>query len=367
MNKLKTMHRTLVAIAVTSVLASALVACGKKVDSGATQVIASVDGQEITVHQMNAILSKASGVAPERLTAVKAEILSALVDQQIAINAAVDKKLDRSPEVVAAIEAAKREILARAAMEQIASAQAQPTDDEAKKYYADNPALFAERRIYNLQEITFPKADIDESALRVAVNNAKSAEDISTWLKQHDIKFAANSGVRGAEQLPLEILPKLAMLKDGQMALHSEGSSYVIMRVNASKSEPVSEAQALPLIKTYLFNQRGVAAIKQFKADVKAKAKIEYFGEFKGGEAALKAKAEEELKAAQQAKAQQEQKAKEDAEAFAKQKAQEQAAAQAAEEERAKARAEARSKSGKEDAGATAQPLNLEKGLKGLK
>lgn len=360
-------QRTLSKLIWASAVVILVAGCSKK-EGASTQVVASVDGQEISVHQINSVLSKARGVTPENLPRAKAEILGGLVEQQLAINMAVDKKLDRSPEVVAAIESAKREILARAALEQITSTLPKPSDDEAKKYYADNPALFSERRIFNLQEISFNKATPGIDQIRARVATTTSIEDMAAWLKERKVNFSLNSGVRPAEQLPLEVLPKLHAFKDGQMGFLESQDGYLIMRVAGSRVQPVSEAQALPTIKLFLSNQRGAEAVKLAKADMKAKAKIEYFGEFVGGEVALKAKAEEEAKAAAQAQAEEQSKAKAVADELAKQKAEAQAAAQAEQEARAKARAEARAQSGKDKSSDTkTEAVNLEKGIKGLK
>lgn len=340
--------------------------CSKKEkEKAATQVIASVDGEEISVHQMNTILARAKGVTSETLPQAKQEILAGLVEQQLAVNLAISKKLDRSPEVVTAIENAKREILGRAALEQIAAAQPKPTDAEAEKYYNDNPALFAERRLFNLQEIAIRKTGKDLGELAARANSAKSMEEIASWLKSSGIEFSVNGGTRSAEQIPLEVLPKLHTLKDGQIGLIESKEAYLVMRLVASRLQPVTLEQAVPTIKVFLANQRGAEAVKNEKDQLKAKAKIEYFGEFAGGEAAFKAKAEAEAKAAAEAKAQAAAKAKADAEALAQQKAAEQTAAQAEAEARSKARAEARAQADQ----STNKPvaIDLEKGLKGLK
>ena len=340
--------------------------CSKKdKDKAATQVIASVDGEEISVHQMNTILARAKGVTPETLPKAKQEILAGLVEQQLAVNLALSKKLDRSPEVVTALENAKREILGRAALEQIAAAQPKPTDAEAEKYFNDHPALFAERRLFNLQEIAIRKNGKDMADLSAYVNSAKSMEEVASWLKSNGIEFSVNGGTRSAEQIPLEVLPKLHTFKDGQIGLIEGKDAYLVMRLVASRSQPVTLEQATPTIKVFLSNQRGAEAVKAEKDLLKAKAKIEYFGEFAGGEAAFKAKAEAEAKANAEAKAQAEAKAKADANAFAQQKAAEQTAAQAEAEARSKARAEARAQSGQ--GGNKPVAIDLEKGLKGLK
>ena len=353
--------RTTVLVALVPLL---VMGCGKK-DKIATQAVAVVDGQEISVHQINTILSKVNGVTPDTLPKVKREILDGLIEQQLAINLATSSKLDRSPEVVTAIENAKREIIARAALEQIRNALPKPTDEEAKAYFEAHPELFSERRVYNLQEIAIAKATPNLAEVRSKVEASKTMEEVADWLTQKGIAFKPNAGARPAEQIPLEVLPALHKFKDGQMGLIEGNDAVLIERVAASKTLPITEAQAIPRIKVFLANQRGVEAIKLEKEAMKAKAKVEYLGEFAGGEAAFKAEAEAKAKAVADAAAAKEAEAKAVAESVAKQRAEDQAKAQADAEERSKARAESRANAANSSASAPAN-INLEKGIKGL-
>lgn len=365
--KSKKSHHVLTAIAASLFITLGLVGCEKK-DAIATQVVAKVDGEEISVHQINQVLAKTPGITKENLTLAKQGILSGLVDQQIAINLALSKKLDRTPEVVAALESAKREILARAALESITSALPKPTDDEVSKYFASNPALFSERKIFNLRELALGKANVNLEQLRGVVASGKSLEDIAEWLKTQNIEYSPSSGTRSAEQIPLEILPMLAKAKDGQVILVEASQGLIVTQIVSTRQSPVAEEQAAPRIKTFLFNSQSAEVLKGERAKMKSRAKIEFMGEFAGGEDAIKANAAEEAKAAALLKEQAAAKAKNDAEFLAKQKEAEQAAAQAEADARSKARAEARELGGKtvNPAGETGI-VNLEKGLKGLK
>jgi len=340
-----------------------LAACGNK-DKSATQVAAKVDGEEISVHQINSVLARSGGITPENLPKAKREVLERLIEQQIAINEAVSRKLDRSPEVVTAIENAKREIIARSALDQIASNQPKPTDEEVKKYYSEHPELFAERRLFNLQELALRKTTPNVAEITAKVAAAKTLEEVSVWLKEKNIEFTASGTTRSADQIPLEILPKLHQFKDGQMSLIEGNDAIFILRVVASRSAPLEEELALPRIRTFLFNQRGSEIIKLEKIALKEKAKVEYLGEFSGGEAAFKAKVTSDAEAAAQASA----KAQADADALAKLKADEKAALHAESEAQAKARAQARAQSGKNQkpADPSSANVNLEKGIKGL-
>lgn len=267
-----------------------LAACSSKDEKkAATQVAAKVNSEEISVHQINYVLARTPGagnVTPEQAPKLRREILDKLVDQQLAVEQALAKKLDRSPDVVMAIEAARREILARAYIEQLSAGQGKPTNEEAKTYFVEHPQLFAERRIYNIQEIVIPNAGNATATLREMVAQGKPMDEIANWLKGKDVKFTGASATRAAEQIPLELLPKLATLKDGQGMVLENGPSATVMRVVASQAAPVGQDAALPRIAQFLGNQRAAKAAENELKDLKAKAKITYMGEFADGAAA---------------------------------------------------------------------------------
>jgi len=278
--------------------------CGKKEDAKvATQVAARVNSDEITVHQVNYVLARNPTLTPELADQAKREILDKLIDQHLARQKAIENKLDRTPNVMQAIEAAKSEVLARAYLDQLAATLPRPAPWETQEYYAKHPELFAQRRLFDLEEIAFvAKADI-VAGLREQLSRARSMQEIADWLQSQEVKFLANRGVRAAEQIPLEILPKLQAMKVGQNQLFEAGSDrYQVIRVVASKAEPVDEATATPRIQQYLFNQRlGEVVAKEMK-QIREQAKIEYLGEFAGGAAAADAKAKAEAEAQAQAR-----------------------------------------------------------------
>ena len=271
-------------------VALALVACGDKAGKkAATQVAAKVGSEEISVHQINFVLSRTNtaNATPESANRLRHEVLEKLIDQQLAVDQAVEKKLDRSPEVVSQLEAARREVLARAYVQQLAAAIPKPTAEETKKYFVDNPALFAERRVYNLQEIVIPAAAGAEvlDQLKAQVTAAKSMEDVAAWLKGRNVRFGGNSATRSAEQIPLELLKTVAALKDGQTTVISNPQNVTVLRVASSQSAPVPETAALPRIEQFLTNQRGAEVVGKTIKELRAKTTVTYMGDFAPGAA----------------------------------------------------------------------------------
>lgn len=274
------------ALLVTS-LASLLVACGED-DGGpaATQVAAQVGSEEISVSQINQVLNstRAPDNSPEALRQRSRDVLEKLIDQQVAVHEATESKLHRTPEVVAQLEAARRDILARAYLKQITSGLSAPTPEEVSGYYRANPALFSGRRIFTVQEVVVPRTegasvDVGTEFRRFAAGSA-SMEEVAGWLGGKDIAFGGGSATRAAEQIPLDLLPLLNALRDGQSTVIETPASVTLLRVISSQSAPVEEAAAAPSITQFLTNRRATdAVVGQIKL-LRDATTITYRGEF---------------------------------------------------------------------------------------
>lgn len=246
----------------------------------ASQVAVKVNKEEISVHQINAILSRAGRLSAEQTEQASREVLEKLIDQELLVQKAVEKKLDRDPNIMQAIEAGRRQILSQAYLEQLTAAAAKPTPEEIKSYFEKHPELFGERRIYRLQELAVAAGPDRQSALQEQLARAKNLNDIVAWLKAGDIKFAGNASTKAAEQLPMELLPRLHQMKDGQMALFPNAKGFLIVQLAASQMAPLDLAAATPLIEQFNLNQRRSEMAAKEVAQIRAAAKIDYQGSF---------------------------------------------------------------------------------------
>lgn len=269
--------------------ATLLAGCGDKKDKAASQTAARVNKDEITVHQINFVLQQQRNVRPEQADAASRQILERLIDQQLALQKGDDLKVDRDPRVVQQLEAARREVLARAYLEKVGESAPKPTAEEVKKYYDDKPALFRERRIYSIQEIAIEAKPDQVPELRSQLAAAKNINEFIEFLKSKDYRFAGNQAVRAAEQLPLASLDSFARMKDGQAMVVPTATGVQVVLVAGSRSQPVSEEQARPAIEAYLLNERKRKLIEEDIKAMRAAAKIEYVGKFGEGAASAPA------------------------------------------------------------------------------
>ena len=271
-----------VVASLVALTALVLSACSDSHSATATQVAVKVNKDEITTLQVNEQLARLpNGISPEKQDAATRKVLSSLVNQQLLVQQAIERKLDRDPQILGALEAARLNILAQAYVQRVIAPQAKPTEQEVHKYYADNPALFSERRIFRLQELSIEADAEQEKELEAAAARVKSLKELADYLRRKKIAFSADSGVRTAEQLPLARLPQISQLKSGQVVVFASGNNRAsALEVLASESQPVDDKKAAPVIEQYLTNRkREELAVLEVKR-LRDASKIQYVGDF---------------------------------------------------------------------------------------
>jgi EpsD family peptidyl-prolyl cis-trans isomerase len=257
-------------------IAGLLTACNDKDEKKSpSQVLAKVNDAEITVHQLNFVL----GQIPNAQPAQKQQVLDQLVDQELLVQKATELKLDREPNVLQAIENAKRQILAQAAAERVIGKPAEATQTTIDEFYGKNPALFAERKNYEFTTFVLDKAQYNDG-IATELNTATTPIQVKTALEQAGVKFESNEATRSAEQLPMGMLPKFAAMNVGDILALQEGNKMILLQLKATHAAPIAPKDAEPMIKRYLGNNEAqTQAANKMKA-LRTAAKIDYLQRF---------------------------------------------------------------------------------------
>jgi len=258
-----------------------LTACGDKKENHAeTQVAAKVNGDEISVHQINFALARLGAIQKGKEAEAGRQVLKGLVDQQILVQQALDKRLDRNPNVLQAIEAAKHQILAQAFLEQMLQKLVKPTDAEIHDYYAKFPDLFANRRIYKFGEVSMAGGATQMDKVKQLLTGTKSLEEFAGKLRAENIAFKTVSYIKAAEELPMTMLPKFSKMANGEVAIIPSGDSLNVLQLQDSKNQPLTEEQAKPIIENFLTGQKRKALLEAEMKKLRDTAKIEYLGAY---------------------------------------------------------------------------------------
>lgn len=272
-------HRRKSYLAVVAAIA-VLTACGKGDDKASTQVAAKVNKEEISVHQINYVLSHSGSVPADKVQAASHQVLEKLIDQGLLMQKATSDKLDRDPNVMQSIESARHQILAQAYLEKVMSAAQKSTPQEVADYYAKHPELFSQRRLYRFQQLSIVGSKDLGPQVQQLLTDKKSLADIAVWAQAKNLKVNSSAAVKAAEQLPLELLPRLHQMKDGQIGLIGEANGLTVLQLVASQEQPIDEKDATPMIEQFLLNKRKTELAEKEIKQLRSTAAIEYRGDF---------------------------------------------------------------------------------------
>jgi peptidyl-prolyl cis-trans isomerase C len=255
------------------VAAVGLTACGNK-EKKAGQSLVRVDGQEITVLQLNEELQRANVPAGQQEAASK-QLLESLIGRQLIIAEAMRNKIDRTPDVIGAIERAKAQIIAQAYLQGITAKIAKPSKAEIDDYFQKHPELFAQRKQFDMKSLLIASTDLSDE-LKSTMDSAKSLDEIAAWLVKHDVKYAQGQGSRSSTDLPPEMALKLQSMPKGHLFIVNEGGKSMLVSLVNIKDSPITAKDAAPQIEQYLINKKTKDVADTEITHLRSLAKIEY-------------------------------------------------------------------------------------------
>lgn len=258
-----------------------IIGCSNNTDSAKdNEVIAKVNGNEITAYQLNYEMELLGPVAAQNKDQVTEKTLDNLIKQQAVAQKAIAEKIDRDPLVMQALDRAKRQVLVQAYIKKVAERDSKPpTKQEVSDYYNKHPELFAKRRLYQIREILLDKT-LPAAEIQAKMKEATSLDALVEWLESKNVKMQSGVVVKSAEQLPFEMLARLAQMQPGQVMAVETPANILLSVLMDARDQPLTEAQAVPAIERFLTTQKRE---KLAEAEIKrlhAEAKVELLGKF---------------------------------------------------------------------------------------
>src|SRR5882672_1965108 len=172
-------------IACGALLIPTLMSCGASSGARSSQVVATVNGHEITITQLNRALESA-GVREVTATTRKRAIES-LATEELLVQAALQNDIDRDADYVQALEQSRRKLLAQFFAERMIYPKTVISATEIADYYSKQPLLFAERRRFRLTTFQATSADVTP-AVTAELEAVNSVEKVRGVLDAHGIK-----------------------------------------------------------------------------------------------------------------------------------------------------------------------------------
>ena len=248
-------------------------ACENK-EKGHGQALVRVNGAEITVLQLNDELHRA-GVKAEHQEVATKQLLEKLIDRQLIMEEAKRNNIDRSPNVIQAIERSKVQIITQAYLESLVNQIQKPSKAQIDEYYQLHPEYFAQRKQFDMQQLVISSKDFSNELNR-AVDAAVSLDEVELWLNQHNIGYRRGQLSRSITDLPEYLVQKFNGLHKGQLIIINEGDNTILSSITDIMESPVSAESAASQIEQYLNSKKAKEAVEQEIKHLRSSAKIEY-------------------------------------------------------------------------------------------
>ena len=282
-------------ILLVAAAAIALSGCSKlgigKDDSAPTgQVVAKLDGKEITLLEVNAELQGTP--IPPTMTRREAEKLALgnIITRRMLSAESETRELNKKPEFMLQERRADEQLRVQALARDIASKVVPPTRDDADKFMRENPDMFDQRKFFIMDQIQFLRPD---NLAQLDLESAKTMAEVEAVLKANNIQYRrqpASLDALGANPDFVSQVTKL-MAKDPNelfmFASQPPGAPAPVVLVNQVKEarvQPFTGDKAREYATNFLRNQRVQAALKA-EVDKLQKAQKERVVYQKGWEA----------------------------------------------------------------------------------
>lgn len=270
----------------------ALGGCGEEKKPAASQVLARVNGKEVTVLQLNYLLSQRPG-DELRADSEKQKVLDDLVQQEMLVQKAQNDKLDRDPMVVQALEFARRQVLAQAVLQRALGngKSAAPTEDEVSGYYQQHADAFRERRKYVMTTFLVPEQEMDDQALQ-EFGKVKNERDADIWFAQRGIHLQKQRIMLTSDKVPERLGKQMQKMKPGDVLADKSDGQRLLMMMIASENAALTLDEAQEEISQQLYKAHRKELLDQQLASLRKESTIEYLKRFASEPVATTAKVE---------------------------------------------------------------------------
>ncbi|GHF25514.1 hypothetical protein GCM10017044_20400 [Kordiimonas sediminis] len=283
--------RNAIKFPIVFMVAALLSSCGNTTPDGGSdetndqsassgQVIAVVNGEEVTIHELNAELSRIRLPENADIDQVKANALQALVLRKVYEQKAIEAGIDRQPNTIIELRRAKSALLASSFISSKRNEVQPVTRAEAEQFVFDNADIFAERMYYIFESIVIDAGQLTEQQ-KDDFESLANMDEIEKELQDLNIQALRKPFTAYSERLPKAMRDQLpTLVRDRTVFFVVQGNTETIVRYREGRPAPLTGTEAIDIASKILAQGNNKEFLANLRAQTITEAKIEYLGEF---------------------------------------------------------------------------------------
>jgi peptidyl-prolyl cis-trans isomerase C len=238
------------------------------------QVAAVVNGDEITLQELNNELGEANLPDNADTKAIRQTALQRVLDRRLLAQAARDDGLDKTSEYLLREKQLKDALVIQLMTRKVSQAVAVPSQGQIDKYMADHPVMFAGRTVYSMDRLQF-QIPADRSVLS-GLQPLHTMAAITAKLDQLGIKYVRSRGEADFATMPRQALNQILSLPPGEPFIIPENGIINVNVITGTRPEPLNGPEANKIAVQAMRNEEMAKTVEARRKKQWAEAKVEY-------------------------------------------------------------------------------------------
>ncbi|MEO8723312.1 MAG: hypothetical protein ABI395_07285 [Sphingobium sp.] len=232
---------------------------GKNKDAPTGQVVATIDGDEITAAELTMEMGGVSSTDPATMKRLKSMALQNILNRHILAAQAKKVGVDGTPAAEMAKRKARQIAVIELLQEKMRAGVPAASKEEAQQYVNEHPGSFAQRRIFVVDQIILGAVPAD---IMKALEPLDTMADVQALLNKRHIASSKTVGVIDALSIDPDAVEKIVSLPPSAVFINRDGGPIRINSIRETQVEPISNDAAVRIAQEKLQNRRVGAQVK---------------------------------------------------------------------------------------------------------
>ena len=248
-----------------------LAACNNKAEG---QTVAIVNGEEITLSELNFELGLANVPPGTDKVAARSQVLQSLIDRRLLTIQAKQEGVDTTPDFVSRKRRSEDELLISMLSAQRFKSVALPSARDTDAFIASHPAMFANRQLWDLDQIQYQPPT--NPAIQAEINKTRTFVDLIAVLQKNGIAVARQKNRLDTAVVPAELFQKISALPAGEPFIVRVGDRAIASAIVGREPKPIVGDQARPVAAEVMRKEQGAKDMANRVTSLRKAAKIDY-------------------------------------------------------------------------------------------
>lgn len=262
------MKLPVIAVVVCGILVSG---CQRKAEG---QTVAVVNGQEITIPELNFALGQVQATGQSDKNAIRNQVLQKLVDRKLLAEQAQKEGVDKTPEFLNRQRQLNEDLLISMLADRRLKTAQLPSDQDVATFVANNPQAFAKRETWDLDQVGYTTST--DPKVQSEIQNAHSIDALIAVLQQHQIAFTRGKSHVDTGTIPPGDYAKISKLPNGEPFAVPFGSKIIASAITAREPRPTPDENVKPAAVQAIRKNQTAKSIQGLLKSLRSTAKIEY-------------------------------------------------------------------------------------------